>query len=487
MPNSHLFATCKLCDYLNKNIQRVFMLSLFLMSFLLATNVCAATINANSCSRDDVQSAIDSASTGDTVVVPAGTCTWSAAVLVLTGKKITLQGAGIDSTVINRSPSETAINLFQSGSRVTGFTINEGNVKIDGDGWRVDHCKFYRASSLSKGVCVWGTSSSHPTGLVDNCSFYNTKVLVIGTSAMFPIYDYQNILWANSLDLGTDHNVVYIEDCDFEFTVFANAVDTNYGGAYVFRFNSVSGAYIECHSVQGSNRATRRWEIYGNTIDNPGSSIYYPYRLRGGTGVVFNDTIAGTWTHYGIALDNVRSYADRGDGGRCDGNSTWDGNEDATGYPCRDQIGRGPDNLQWQWNSVLPRTYTQPLVPAYAWENRRQSNNALVPFEVINSSQKHIQKNRDFYNHNASFDGTSGVGVGALANRPSTCTPGVAYWATDQGSWNKTPGGSQGVLYKCTAPNTWEKYYEPYEYPHPLSKPAPLSKPTPPRNVRIIN
>jgi len=44
----------------------------------------------------------------------------------------------------------------------------------------------------------------------------------------------------------------------------------------------------------------------------------------------------------------------------------------------------------------------------------------------------------------------------------------VGYWATDQGSWNQSGSGGQGVLYKCTATNTWTLYYTPYTYPHPL-------------------
>jgi hypothetical protein len=62
-----------------------------------------------------------------------------------------------------------------------------------------------------------------------------------------------------------------------------------------------------------------------------------------------------------------------------------------------------------------------------------------------------------------------GVGVGTLANRPTTCgagpggnTPGVGYFATDQ--------GSQGVLYVCNPTNTWTAYYTPYTYPHPLTQ-----------------
>jgi hypothetical protein len=104
----------------------------------------------------------------------------------------------------------------------------------------------------------------------------------------------------------------------------------------------------------------------------------------------------------------------------------------------------------------------------YAWNN--QGNGGIeMPFtvhELCVLDQVHIQENRDFYNLTGAFNGTSGVGIGTLADRPTTCTPGVGYWATDQGSWNAL--GEDGVLYKCTTNNTWGKYYEPLSYPHPL-------------------
>jgi hypothetical protein len=34
--------------------------------------------------------------------------------------------------------------------------------------------------------------------------------------------------------------------------------------------------------------------------------------------------------------------------------------------------------------------------------------------------------------------------------------------------------GASGVLYKCTAPNTWTLYYTPYTYPHPLQTSSSL-------------
>lgn len=81
-----------------------------------------------------------------------------------------------------------------------------------------------------------------------------------------------------------------------------------------------------------------------------------------------------------------------------------------------------------------------------------------------------IQEDREVYVQDSMFDGTSGTGSGARASRPATCTTGVAWWATDQGSWNTSGSGGQGVLDKCTATNTWTNAaYVPYEYPHPLA------------------
>lgn len=206
---------------------------------------------------------------------------------------------------------------------------------------------------------------------------------------------------------------------------------------------------------------------------NTYSSIYYPFRLRGGTGMVFFNSVPGNWTNDGVALDNVRSYAPAGlGGGMCDGSSPWDGNSDSSGYPCRDQIGRDRDNPQWSHDP--PGAYTQVLTPVYIWLNRTEDNVELS-VDVINNSQNHIKPDRDYYAFNPAFDGTTGMDCGRLSDRPATCTAGVGYWATDQScsDLSSLVGAShsatiQGVLYKCTAANTWTVYYQPYTYPHPL-------------------
>ncbi len=101
---------------------------------------------------------------------------------------------------------------------------------------------------------------------------------------------------------------------------------------------------------------------------------------------------------------------------------------------------------------------------------------------TIGSSFGSIINNRDFFVESVNqaaqtsptspFNGTGSAtraaGHGTLANLPPTCTTGVGYWATDQGSWNQSGSGEQGQLYICTSTNNWTLSYTPYVYPHPL-------------------
>lgn len=316
---------------LNSEKRRIPVLVLFAGILLFnLTGICevnAATIYAASCSQTDVQAAIDTASDGDTVVVPAGEATWDSGVDISDDKNILLQGAGTGFTIITRSSTGTAVDLEQTSSRVTGFTFYEGSIGANGgSGWRVDHCNIISNEGMV-GVLVRGTIQGvHPDGLVDHCIFQNTRVVVIGSAAMLFEGPDQHYLWAQELDLGTDE-AVYVEDCTFTYTVFGNCMDANYGGKYVFRYNTVNDVYLEAHSVQGENRATIKWEIYNNTINQIDRDMWTPFFLRGGTGVVFNNTLTGTWSSPSITLDNVRTFSDVSGGGLCNGGSPWDGNE----------------------------------------------------------------------------------------------------------------------------------------------------------------
>ncbi len=84
----------------------------------------------------------------------------------------------------------------------------------------------------------------------------------------------------------------------------------------------------------------------------------------------------------------------------------------------------------------------------------------------VGSTYPTLQENRDYYDQTGSFDGTVGVGVGMLADPSKTCTPGVAYWARDEGEWDSTHEDPDGQLYRFVRRrNTWTFYYKPHTYP----------------------
>ena len=103
-----------------------FWIKAVILSLLNSFPAHAATYSSNG-SASDVQSKINSASTGDTVTIPAGTFTWSTTVTVPSTKGITLQGAGETQTTIIRGVSGPLQTLQVScgsttrGVRITGI------------------------------------------------------------------------------------------------------------------------------------------------------------------------------------------------------------------------------------------------------------------------------------------------------------------------------------------------------------------------------
>jgi hypothetical protein len=148
--------------------------------------------------------------------------------------------------------------------------------------------------------------------------------------------------------------------------------------------------------------------------------------------------------------------------------------------------GSAPSILYDQYScdsSQSPSTpaYSQHVQNSYIFDNLYNSTNVAMTKGLDFCGDMSIGKpytitqNVDYWNQNASFNGTTGVGLGTLANKPTTCTIGVGYWATNQSTSNlsglvganpATP--LSGTFYKCTSTNTWTSYYSPYTYPHPL-------------------
>jgi hypothetical protein len=125
---------------------------------------------------------------------------------------------------------------------------------------------------------------------------------------------------------------------------------------------------------------------------------FWAIYIRGGTGVIFNNTLIGNFEKPNISLDNVRCFTAEGHDslgnliGMVDGTSIWDGNTEANGYPGRDQIGRSDD--AWEWTSATPYP-PQALDAAYFWNNTL--NGAPLTVSVVNGCAPWIQANRDYY------------------------------------------------------------------------------------------
>ena len=296
-----------------------------LLSFCLI--VCsqgahAANINAPSCSSSDVQNAINSASAGDTVVVPSGSCTWTTPVTI-PGNGITLQGqtsctgtpvsSCTDSTNItdNTSGDNPALNITKLDGtqvvRVTGMTfisqaaISDGQIQIYGAhtftgavGFRVDHVHILHPTTSGRGISVFDVYGLIDHILVDvtDTNGSDQSVSIYGSSIGS---DGGYTPWMSPLTLGTA-NAVYVEDSTFNYSnQNEDAVDAYTGGRLVIRYNAINNDSVGFHGTDsGNNRSVFSYEIYNNIFTNNSSTTIRGATLRGGTGVIYSNTYGGS-------------------------------------------------------------------------------------------------------------------------------------------------------------------------------------------------
>jgi hypothetical protein len=235
---------------------------------LFATNTYAATINAASCSLANVQSAINSAANGDTVMVPAGSCTWASNISIPNTKGITLQGAGSGQTIITTNATLVVDTLPANAPvRITGFNfIRTGmatRISIFGtaQNWRIDNNIFDDANISGPYTIQIGQKGdenldSYNFGVIDHNQFinrnYGTSVHINwvrwGSSQLDTVAS-GDWIWSQPAQRGTAQ-AVYIEDNVFSGNNTASqVVDTQYGGKAVVRYNTINNPWIATHSA----------------------------------------------------------------------------------------------------------------------------------------------------------------------------------------------------------------------------------------------
>jgi hypothetical protein len=286
----------------------------------------AKTINAASCQFSDVSNAVAQASAGDTVQLPAGTATWSQ---TLTINGVSLLGAGTNATILIDEESRSAATpqiivlnavagtlseiskiQFQGGLTNTGENYYGAIAAsgIPGSSWRIDN-NFFNGL-YAKNIATYGNSMS----VIDHNAFFEKSISIECNS--YAQSDGQgDQSWHLPAAYGLNSsNVLYVENNFFTnlepYVASVGACDAEGGGRIVFRYNTVWNDCFNNHGTEsgGRIRSARSFEIYGNTFTCPQGSPLYPIYaamlIRGGSGVIFSNTVTGY--NATVALRNYR-------------------------------------------------------------------------------------------------------------------------------------------------------------------------------------
>jgi hypothetical protein len=312
----------------------------------------AGQVFAASCSQADVQNAINEASTGETVNVP-GPCSvaWASAVDIPATKGITVKAGGtvtITSTVGFTLESNASAESRITGFNFTGSSSNPPDINIhvtttpSSSACRVDHNTF-----TNSGLNIFVEVDGQGPCLVDHNTFTSgpasEMIHVLGANAG------SNAGWVDDVAPGGPQ-MVFIEDNTFTnsgTSTICSAVESYYGSRTVFRHNTLSFCQVDQHGTAGAVGA-RWWEVYDNDFYTPpGENQCCLITMRGGTGVIWENTTSGSNTHTGAGIDLYE--------------------EDTGTWPLAYQVGSGINGVTNGHNSCAAGTLNSS--PAYIWGN----------------------------------------------------------------------------------------------------------------------
>jgi hypothetical protein len=482
-----------------------------------ASGVVAAT----SCNAADVQSAINRADDGDTVTVPAGKCIWLTTV-VMEYKSITLQGAGIDKTVLidavpkvptGNPPGHMLLVHTKPGllTRVTGFTFdgsttgivdifNKSLVRLDGTSktWRIDNNRFI--ATRTSAVSIHGFTY----GVLDHSIFdYQGH-----NNPLYVHHDQWNGVpngdgsWSDELYLGTE-KAIYVEDNVFnsDGSRLVWGLDGWSGHRVVYRYNTLNNAVISNHGTESGARlrGARSYEFYRNRISYNGASGPFPtaIQVRSGNGVIFENTVTGAFTVAG-QYNHYRDNMNYDIWGMCDGTSPWDVN-DGVVYATGTHNGATGQKLL----TDSTKSWKEDQWVGYSVSNLTRGNSSVILSNDANGiSARGVGQNKGLPLWNAGDQyritrasiciDQVGRGKGDLLQGSS---PTPKAWPNQQSepayAWGNTLNGQTVALYSGS-PVIKEGRdfrngvpmpgYVPYTYPHPLTTGSKG-----PSNVRVVN
>ena len=390
---------------------------------LLSKAVCAQTRMATALTPEAVWDAINAAKDGDIVQLPEGTAVWKNGWNTkhwAKMKAITIQGAGIDKTIIRDATSTASGDepfdikgVAGKPFRITGITFDgtglptagtwAGEVVISGNckNFRVDHCKFL---NMDRMMTIHGDTY----GLIDHCDFHALQKKG-GLAQTIMCMGPGKIAFTTPLTMGTAE-AVYFEDNEARFSPeVVEATGNNpwivpYQGArVVIRHNKIINAQLEIYRVRPGAYGCQSAEIYDNAFSAEEAKMGRPQGfifISGGVAMVFNNTVTGTtYNCRTIEVSHERSFRPIGEFGLCDGTNPIDGNQilagqKGAGYPCFGQPGRATDA---DGDGVFEAS------PCYAWNNTLNGaklNMILRRWDPKETELQgeHVKEGRDFFN-----------------------------------------------------------------------------------------
>ena len=474
---------------------------------------CGATVYHSNGTAESVRFFHDNqAQNGDTITLPAGIFAWTTKVTI--SKAITLQGAGVGSTIVKDAvqsgqlihwslvaglPSRLTGIEFQDGGRLTTADAPGGILRVDGSNtngssFRWDHCKWNDLNGYS----VFDTV----IGVIDHNSF-------VKTHRRYTIYVYgsrwngQGIYgdgsWAAPTGFGSSQ-FLFIENNTFtnnDPVYFGLITDALAGARFVLRYNAIYNGYPTDHGTEsgGRIRGSRAMEVYNNTYTGT-NMANFAGGSRSSRVLFHHNTISGYWDHPIFTLGNWRNFYPFTPWGGADGTNAWDVNEPTVFF-----TGTATSNSSGTSVTVSGANWAQNQWAGYTI--RRTSNNCnsnTITFAWINSNTSNTisyTDNGGYFTPSLAFcagdtfeirkvdhaiDQPGRAGGSLITGDPpirpagwSQATEPCYSWNNGQARFSAGPGVRADVHY---FDNTPMPGYAPYVYPHPLVTAQPNAAPS---------
>ena len=313
----------------------------------LGAPLWAGSYTAASCNLSDVSAVIKgplhTAVNGDTIIIPAGTCTWTSNLSISVA--ITLTGSGtansgpstfgvgtLNTIIVDNAGSSAPLIAASAIAYGQTFTLALLDIEPNSASTALyspisvagtcaaGGCPNIRVSNIGFGLTThwnesgngapadWMIRADNVFGVIDHCTLPTgsaVELLNANLSAYLGVGGYGDNSWAQPDSFGGG-NVLYMENNVVTTNQSVNDCDVNptgggIGGCRIAgRFNQITGAngffsafYGHGLDTDGRPQGIRQIEAYGNTVNcNQSSGCNYGMAtFRSGTGLIFGNTM----------------------------------------------------------------------------------------------------------------------------------------------------------------------------------------------------